>query len=89
MAQNRLSALVSTSTLRGLSTCCHSHSPYSKVDQSCDVATDSAELPPQVSLEDVSGVFYILAAFVVGAVANACLHNQGCRQGEKCASRTH
>ena len=36
-----------------------------KVDQSCDVATDSAELPPQVSLEDVSGVFYILAAFVV------------------------
>ena len=59
-----------------------------KVDQSCDVATDSAELPPQVSLEDVSGVFYILAAFAVGAVANACLHNQGCRQGETCASRT-
>ena len=59
-----------------------------KVDQSCDVAKDSAELPPQVSLEDVSGVFYILAAFAVGAFANACLHNQGCRQGETCATRT-
>ncbi|KAH8074520.1 hypothetical protein JL721_2084 [Aureococcus anophagefferens] len=53
---------------------------YFDVDRSCEVAAADVDELPKISLRDIHGLFYILAGFAVGAVANACLHKRGCHQ---------
>ena len=53
---------------------------YFDVDQSCEVAAADVDELPKISLRDIHGLFYILAGFAVGAVANAYLHKRGCHQ---------
>jgi len=53
---------------------------YFDVDRSCEVAAADVDELPKISLRDIHGLFYILAGFAVGAVANAYLHKRGCHQ---------